>query len=128
MQPQPQNISSTGSYGLATAAYNEEKIMEQTIQSIVAQTHRPQKWIIVSDGSTDRTDEIVRSYAAQYEFIELDRISEDHPRNFTAQVNAINRGFSKLKIRPLSELVSPKITRINLPIPTLLLSLVISMK
>jgi biofilm PGA synthesis N-glycosyltransferase PgaC len=101
MQPEPQNITSAGSYGLATAAYNEEKIMEQTIQSIVAQTRRPQKWIIVSDGSTDRTDEIVRSYAAQYDFIELDRISEDHPRNFTAQVHAINRGFAKLKTRPL---------------------------
>jgi hypothetical protein len=94
------NIAS-GSYGLATAAYNEEKIMEQTIESIVSQTLRPQKWIIVSDGSTDRTDEIVKSYAAKYDFIELDRISEDHPRNFTAQVNAINRGFAKLKTLPL---------------------------
>jgi poly-beta-1,6-N-acetyl-D-glucosamine synthase len=103
MQAETKHIASTGSgsYGLATAAYNEEKIMDQTIQSIVAQTHRPQKWLIVSDGSTDRTDEIVRSYAAKYDFIELDRISEDHPRNFTAQVNAINRGFSKLKTLPL---------------------------
>src|SRR6202140_5118100 len=97
MQPEPQNITSAGSYGLATAAYNEEKIMEQTIQSIVAQTLPPQKWIIVSDGSTDRTDEIVKSYIVKYGFIELCRISEDHPRNFTAQVNAINLGFSRLK-------------------------------
>ena len=85
------------SYSLATAAYNEEKIIEQTIRSIVNQTVKPRKWIIVSDGSTDHTDEIVKSYAAKHEFIELERISEDHPRNFTAQVNAINRGFSKLK-------------------------------
>jgi biofilm PGA synthesis N-glycosyltransferase PgaC len=103
MQTDTQQSTNAGSYsyGLATAAYNEEKIMDQTIQSIVAQTLRPQKWIIVSDGSTDRTDEIVRSYAAKYDFIQLDRISEDHPRNFTAQVNAINRGFAKLKMLPL---------------------------
>jgi poly-beta-1,6-N-acetyl-D-glucosamine synthase len=87
----------SATYSLATAAYNEEQIIEQTIQSIVNQTVTPRKWIIVSDGSTDRTDEIVKSYAAKYDFIELDRISENHPRNFTAQVNAINRGFATLK-------------------------------
>lgn len=84
-------------YALVTAAYNEEKHIERTIQSIVAQTVAPQKWIIVSDGSTDRTDELVRNYAAQYSFIELFRIMEDHARNFTSQVNAINTGFSGLK-------------------------------
>lgn len=103
MQAETSGFDSSGSptYGLATAAYNEEKIMHQTIQSITAQTLKPQKWIIVSDGSTDKTDEIVRSYAAKYDFIELDRVSEEHPRNFTAQVNAINRGFAKLKTLPL---------------------------
>jgi len=88
---------SADSYSLTTAAYNEESIIEQTIQSIIAQTLRPRKWIIVSDGSTDRTDEIIKAYAAEYDFIELHRISEEHPRNFTAQVNAINRGFSLLQ-------------------------------
>ena len=91
------NPTGNQSYALVTAAYNEEKIIRQTIESIIAQTILPRKWIIVSDGSTDRTDEIVESYAAKHEFIELHRISEDHARNFTAQVNAINLGFSRLK-------------------------------
>lgn len=86
-----------GTYALVTAAYNEEQIIEQVIQSIINQNTRPRKWIIVSDGSTDRTDEIVNAYSAKYEFIELHRISEDHPRNFTAQVNAINLGLSLLR-------------------------------
>lgn len=97
MQASNESRQAAGSYSLTTAAYNEESIIEQTIQSIVAQTLRPRKWIIVSDGSTDRTDEIVKSYAARYDFIELYRISEEHPRDFTAQVNAINRGFSLLQ-------------------------------
>src|ERR1700689_4408652 len=78
------------SYALATAAYNEEKLIEKVILSIVHQTVPPVKWVIVSDGSTDRTDEIVRRYADRYSFIELYRITEDHPRNLTAQVNVIN--------------------------------------
>jgi poly-beta-1,6-N-acetyl-D-glucosamine synthase len=85
------------SYVLVTAAYNEEKLIEQTVRSIVAQTFRPAKWIIVSDGSTDKTDDIVKRYAAENAFIELHRITEDHPRNFAAQVYAINRGLAQLK-------------------------------
>lgn len=84
------------SYVLVTAAYNERKIIEQVIRSVIAQTVQPHKWIIVSDGSTDGTDEIVGRYAAKHDFVELCRISEDHPRNFAAQVNAINRGLSLL--------------------------------
>ncbi len=85
------------SYVLVTAAYNEEKLIEQTVRSMMAQTVRPAKWIIVSDGSTDRTDDIVNSYAAESDFIQLHRITEDHPRNFAAQVYAINRGLSQLR-------------------------------
>ena len=86
-----------GTYCLATAAYNEEKFIEKTILSVIHQTVPPKKWVIVSDGSTDRTDEIVRQYAEKYAFIELYRITEDHPRNLTAQVNAINAGFARLR-------------------------------
>jgi glycosyltransferase involved in cell wall biosynthesis len=84
-------------YGLVTAAYNEEDYIEKTILSVVRQTMLPKKWVIVSDGSTDRTEEIVRRYAQQYEFIELHRITDEHPRNLTAQVNAINTGFARLQ-------------------------------
>jgi glycosyltransferase involved in cell wall biosynthesis len=84
-------------YVLVTAAYNEERFIEPTIRSMVAQTVRPAKWIIVSDGSTDHTDEIVQRYAAENPFVELHRITEDHPRNFAAQVYAINAGLAQLR-------------------------------
>jgi hypothetical protein len=84
-------------YVLVTAAYNEEKFIAKTIDSIISQTVRPKKWVIVSDGSTDRTDEIVRSYSCTHDFIQLHRICEEHPRNFAAQVNAINTGCQWLK-------------------------------
>ena len=85
------------SYALATAAYNEEKLIEKVIQSITSQTVLPKKWVIVNDGSSDRTAEIVRKYADRYPFIELYTITEEHPRDLTAQVHAINRGFAQLK-------------------------------
>ena len=47
---------------LVTPARNEEEFIEGTIRSVIAQTHRPIAWVIVSDGSTDRTDEIVRRW------------------------------------------------------------------
>jgi len=84
-------------YVLITAAYNEERLIENTLNSVVSQTLLPQRWIIVSDGSTDRTDDIVRSYSETYPFIELHRITEQHARDFGAQVNAINTGYQRLK-------------------------------
>ena len=47
-----------------TPARNEVAFIEQTIKSVIAQTVRAAKWVIVSDGSTDATDEIVGRYAA----------------------------------------------------------------
>src|SRR5262245_14547831 len=58
-------------YVLVTAARNEAEYIELTIQSVVAQTLRPVKWMIVSDGSTDATDEIVEKWAAANPWIEL---------------------------------------------------------
>jgi poly-beta-1,6-N-acetyl-D-glucosamine synthase len=83
-------------YVLATAAYNEERLIEKVIKSVICQTCRPLRWVIVSDGSTDGTDRIVSEYAAQYNFIHLHRITESHPRNFVAQVHSINAGFARL--------------------------------
>jgi len=64
------------SYVLVTAAYNEEKQIDQTILSVVRQTVLPLRWIIVSDGSTDRTDLIIQHYAAQYPFIVYKRLEK----------------------------------------------------
>jgi glycosyltransferase involved in cell wall biosynthesis len=83
-------------YVLVTAAYNEEKFIEGTIQSVISQTVPPSKWIIVSDASTDHTDEIVQHYQNRYPYLQLMRITEEHPRNFTAQVYAINAGCRHL--------------------------------
>jgi glycosyltransferase involved in cell wall biosynthesis len=83
-------------YVLVTAACNEERYIERVIGSVISQSVRPLRWIIVSDCSTDRTDEIVQKYAEQFEFIHLLRMTDVHDRNFAAQVNAINCGFARM--------------------------------
>ncbi len=87
-------------YALITPARNEERYLEQTIRSVVAQTVRPLKWVIVSDGSTDRTDDIVRQYAAQHDWIELVRTPERTERAFSGKVRAFNAGFAVVRDLP----------------------------
>ena len=97
---QHESASALRDYVLITAAHNEEKYIEATIRSVIAQTLLPRKWIIVSDASSDCTDEIVQKYAAQHAFIELLRLSDGHARNFGAQVDAIHAGYTRLKALP----------------------------
>jgi len=84
-------------YVLITAARNEEVYIEKTIQSVISQTVLPQKWVIVSDGSTDRTDEIVKDYAKKNDFIELVQKPSDSDRNFGSKAKAIKLGYERLK-------------------------------
>ena len=65
-------LSSSYSYVLITPARNEESNIEKAIKTVISQTILPRKWVIVSDGSTDRTDDIVKQYAQQNSWIELD--------------------------------------------------------
>lgn len=51
---------------------NEAEYLRLTLDAMVAQTVRPVEWILVDDGSTDATPEIVREYAAKYSFIRLE--------------------------------------------------------
>ena len=66
-------------YVLMTAAYNEARFLPATIETVAAQTVLPALWIIVSDSSTDGTDDIVREAAATYDFIRFLRHENRRP-------------------------------------------------
>jgi biofilm PGA synthesis N-glycosyltransferase PgaC len=83
-------------YILVTPARNESEYIYQTLKSVVAQTILPQKWVIVSDGSTDDTDRIVERYINKYKFIELVRRDSTDSRNFSSKVYAIREGLLHL--------------------------------
>ena len=50
---------------------NEEQYMRRTLDTVIAQTLRPTRWIIVDDGSTDRSPEILAEYSAKHAFIKV---------------------------------------------------------
>ena len=85
------------SYVIVTPARNEERFIEATIRSVVAQTHRPKRWVIVSDGSTDRTDDIVKSYCARHDWVQLVRTPKRKERHFAGKVMAFKAGYDELQ-------------------------------
>jgi poly-beta-1,6-N-acetyl-D-glucosamine synthase len=84
-------------YVLITPARNEAAFIERTIQSVINQKTKPDKWVIVSDGSTDGTDEIVQRYAAGYDWIEFVRMPDREERHFSGKVHAFNAGLAKVQ-------------------------------
>jgi poly-beta-1,6-N-acetyl-D-glucosamine synthase len=86
-----------GSYVLITPARNEAKFIDSIIQSMIRQTLRPEKWVIVSDGSSDGTDEVVSRYACQHDWIELVRKPPRKERHFAGKVAAFNAGYERVK-------------------------------
>lgn len=84
------------SYVLITPARNEADYIELTLKSVVSQTVRPLKWVIVSDGSTDATVRIVETYAANNPWIELVQMPERRERNFAGKAIAVSAGQKRL--------------------------------
>jgi glycosyltransferase involved in cell wall biosynthesis len=84
-------------YVVVTPAHNEAQYIELVIESMVAQTYPPVKWVVVSDGSTDGTDEIVQKYLTTYPWIELVRMPERRERHFAGKVGAFNAGYEQVK-------------------------------
>ena len=83
------------SYILITPARDEAAFIELTLNSVTAQTVHPLRWIIVSDGSTDRTEEIVTGYAKQHPWMELVTMPKRRERHFAGKVEAFNAGLAR---------------------------------
>lgn len=87
-------------YVLITPAHNEAAFIGKTLDSMVSQTVLPERWIIVDDGSTDRTAEIIESYAKRFPWIQLVGCPQRVDRSFAAKVHAFNAGFERVASLP----------------------------
>ena len=85
------------SFVIVSPARNEAQFIDLTLQSVVAQERLPMRWVIVSDGSTDGTDEIVARYAARYPWIRLVQMPERERRDFAGKVHAFNAGYAQVQ-------------------------------
>jgi len=85
-------------YVIITPARDEEEHIEKTIESIAYQTIRPSKWIIVNDGSTDRTGEILDRHAAQFQWISvIHRQNRGFRKSGGGVVEAFYEGYQSLR-------------------------------
>ena len=84
-------------YVIVSPAKDEEAYAAKTIESVAGQSIRPVRWVIVDDGSRDRTAEIASGYAQRYPWISVERIRRDPVRNpGPAVVAAFNSGLHSL--------------------------------
>lgn len=84
-------------YVLITAARNEEAVIRATLESVVAQTRLPQRWVVMDDGSTDRTAAIVEEYRVQHPWIDLVRQPPRTQRSFAGKAQAVNAALSRIQ-------------------------------
>lgn len=84
-------------YTIISPVRNEEEFIEKTIKSVVNQTYTPHEWIIVNDGSTDRTAEIVSKYLEKYKWMKM---VDQEDRGFyfpgTGVVNTFYKGYDNI--------------------------------
>jgi poly-beta-1,6-N-acetyl-D-glucosamine synthase len=83
---------------LVTAAKNEEKYIGRTIESVAKQSLSPLEWIIIDDGSVDRTKEIVVMWQKSFPFITLIESTEKRKRSFASKAFSINEAVSRRKM------------------------------
>lgn len=83
-------------YVIITPARNEGRTLEATIRSVVAQSLKPTEWVIVSDGSTDDTDDIGRRWSRLHPFIRLVRREGGRVRDFGSKAVAFKAGLDSI--------------------------------
>lgn len=87
-------------YVIITPVRDEEAFIEKTIQSVISQTILPMEWIIVNDGSTDGTRDIVDKYAKQHSWI---RPVHRENRGFRSAgggvIEAFYAGYKSIKVK-----------------------------
>ena len=84
-------------YVLITSARNEAAFIRATLESVVAQTRLPRRWVVVDDGSTDHTALIVKEFAGRHSWIELVSRPPRSDRSFAGKANAVNMALGRIR-------------------------------
>lgn len=79
-------------------AHNEEAYLKRTLDSFVEQSLLPTKIIVVNDGSTDGTQQIIKSFSDIYSFIEGIHFESSNLHEPGSKViNAFYKGYESIK-------------------------------
>jgi glycosyltransferase involved in cell wall biosynthesis len=91
------SIQEVGPYVIVSPVKDEDPYIETTIRSVINQRVRPIVWLIVDDGSRDRTAEIVKNYCKRYSWIQLLTIDRDAVKRVgRAEVIAFANGYQQI--------------------------------
>jgi poly-beta-1,6-N-acetyl-D-glucosamine synthase len=78
---------------------NEAEHMRRTLESMIAQSARPDLWVIVDDGSTDETPQILVEYAAKHDFIKIvTRANRGHRSVGPGVIEAFYEGYQAVQL------------------------------
>lgn len=83
-------------FAVVTPARNEAPRIAATIAAMRAQTVRPERWVIVDDGSDDRTGDVARAAAQGADWIVTVRREPSADPGFASKVRAFRRGLEAL--------------------------------
>ena len=88
-------------YVIVTPVRDEEAHLSGTIESLAAQTILPTQWIIVNDGSSDRTGSIIDDAAAKYHWLQgIHRTNRGYRKSGGGVVDAFYDGYRALNEQP----------------------------
>ncbi|MCK4907732.1 MAG: glycosyltransferase family 2 protein [Spirochaetes bacterium] len=77
-------------FSVIIPVYNRTSVLKRAVESVIAQTFRDYEIIIVNDGSTDKTDEVINSLKSSYKQISAIHLDNNHGVSY-----ARNRGIEK---------------------------------
>jgi glycosyltransferase involved in cell wall biosynthesis len=80
-------------YIVVTPCKNEERNLPSLIESMAEQTIRPELWVIVDDGSTDRTPEIIEKAREKHEWIKNIRLDSRKRDLGLHYASIVRKGF-----------------------------------
>jgi glycosyltransferase involved in cell wall biosynthesis len=84
-------------YVIISPVRDEEQYIEKTIRSVVAQTILPIRYVIVNDGSSDKTGSIIDEYARKYPWVSAVHRADRGFRNSAGgEVDAFYEGYKTL--------------------------------
>jgi poly-beta-1,6-N-acetyl-D-glucosamine synthase len=79
-------------YVVISPVRNEEQYLEKTIQSLCSQTILPVQWLVVNDGSSDRSAEIIERWSEQLPWLVPIHLPDGSAEKLKAPDSKLQRG------------------------------------
>jgi glycosyltransferase involved in cell wall biosynthesis len=96
----------TVQYVIVTPVRNEAQHLRETINAVLTQTLRPRKWVIVNDGSTDHTGQLIGVASREHSWIQaIHRPDRGFRKSGGGVIEAFYDGYALVSREPWDFLV-----------------------